>query len=277
MLARLSNDVHHARYIFHGSRYLCRMPALPALDVTEPVAVFLDFDGTLVDIAERPDLVSVPAALLTTMQDVHDRLNGALALVSGRSIADLDALLAPLQLPMAGVHGSEHRDQTGHLSSVDSSSIPASVRRRMTALAESDPGLILEDKGSSLALHYRQSPARESLIRTELNTIFENLGQDFVLLDGKMVVEIRPNGVNKGTAVEKFLTNPPFTGRRPIFIGDDITDEDAFRVVNRLKGYSVKVGSRSQHSAALYELEDVNAVRDWLEPLAHQNSGHDTV
>ena len=251
------------------------MPAAPTLNVAEPIAVFLDFDGTLVDIAERPDLVSVPATLLTTIQEVHDRLDGALAVISGRSIADLDALLAPLQLPMAGVHGIEHRDQTGHLSSEHSSTIPASVHRRMIELAENDPGLILEDKGSSLALHYRQSPARESLIRAELKTIFENFNQDFVLLEGKMVIEIRPNGADKGTAVEKFLANPPFTGRRPIFIGDDITDEDAFRVVNRLKGYSIKVGPKDPDSAALYELEDVNAVRDWLEPIVHPKIEHD--
>jgi trehalose 6-phosphate phosphatase len=253
------------------------MPVVPKLNAAESIAVFLDFDGTLVEIAERPDLVTVPDALLTTIQDVHDRLNGALALISGRSITDLDALLSPLQLPMAGVHGSEHRDHRGQVNSEHSSAIPAPVRERMAALAKSDPGLILEDKGSSLALHYRQSPARESLIRTELKTIFETLDQDFVLLDGKMVVEIRPNGVNKGTAVEKFLTIPPFAGRRPVFIGDDITDEDAFRVVNRLKGYSVKVGSGNPESVAQYELQDVNAVREWLEPLAHPKMNHEAV
>ena len=259
--------VRHARYIFRHPRYLGRMPALPALNVADPIAVFLDFDGTLVNIAERPGLVHIPATLLTTMQAAHDRLDGALAVISGRAIADLDALLAPLQLPMAGIHGIEHRDQSGQIHSECSSIIPEAVRRRMIRLAESDPGLILEDKGSSLALHYRRSPARESLIRAELQTIFADLGQDFFLQDGKMVIEIRPNGVNKGTAVEKFLANPPFTGRQPVFIGDDITDEDAFRVVNRLNGYSVKVGPKDPSSAARYELEDVNAVRDWLEPL----------
>ena len=253
------------------------MPAAPILDSAEPIAVFLDFDGTLVDIADRPDLVSVPASLVTTIRQVRDRLNGALAVISGRSIEDLDALLAPLQLPVAGVHGSEHRDQTGHRSPRSRSGIPASVRRRMIDLAKSDPGLILEDKGSSLALHYRQSPARESLIRAELKTIFAGLDQDFVLLDGKMVIEIRPDGVNKGTAVEKFLANPPFTGRRPIFIGDDITDEDAFRVVNRLNGYSIRVGPRNPESEAVYELKDVNAVRDWLEPLARPEINRETV
>lgn len=245
------------------------MPAAPTLNATEPIAVFLDFDGTLVNIAERPDLVHVPATLLTTIQAVHDCLDGALAVISGRSIADLDALLAPLQLPMAGVHGIEHRDQAGQTHSEKSSSIPEAVRRRIVELAKVDPGLVLEDKGSSLALHYRQSPARESLIRTELRTIYEDLDQDFILQDGKMVLEIRPNGANKGTAVEKFLANPPFAGRRPVFIGDDVTDEDAFRMVNQMNGYSVKVGAKDPASAARYELKDVDAVRAWLDPLAH--------
>jgi trehalose 6-phosphate phosphatase len=264
----------HARYIFRDTRYLRRMSVAPLLDTTEPVAVFLDFDGTLVNIAKRPDLVNVPDTLLATIRAVHDQLGGALAVVSGRSIADLDALLAPLQLPIAGVHGIEHRDHSGELNAANSAGIPHAVRQRLIDLAAIDAGLILEDKGSSIALHYRQSPHRETLIREELQEIFEDLDQDFLLQHGKMVVEIRPNGANKGTAVEKFLANPPFAGRRPIFIGDDITDEDAFRVVNRLQGYSVKVGSRDSSSAARYELKDVEAVREWLEPLAHRETGH---
>lgn len=261
--------MRQTRYISDRTRYLRRMSAPPTLDTTEPIAVFLDFDGTLVNIAGRPELVNVPATLLTTIQAVHDQLNGALALISGRSIGDLDALLTPLQLPVAGVHGDEHRDHSGVLNSAQSAAIPEAVRRRLTDLVAIDPALILEDKKSSIALHYRQSPNREALIRAELKDIFEDLGQDFILQDGKMVIEIRPKGANKGTAVERFLAHPPFAGRRPIFIGDDITDEDAFRVVNQLNGWSIKVGTRDSTSVARYELRDVAAVRDWLEPLAH--------
>jgi trehalose 6-phosphate phosphatase len=245
------------------------MPAPPALDTGNSLAIFLDFDGTLVNIAERPDLVQVPESLLTTIQQVHDELDGALALISGRSIADLDTLLAPLQLPIAGVHGVEHRDGSGALHSVSSSTIPEAVRERLTALVARDQTLILEDKGNSLALHYRQSPARESLIRAELQEIYTNLGQDFVLQDGKMVLELRPAGANKGTAIRKFMADSPFAGRKPIFIGDDITDEDAFHVVNQMNGYSVKVGPGEMESCARYELENVEAVRDWLQPLTH--------
>jgi len=249
------------------------MSATPALNTLDRMAVFLDFDGTLVHIADRPDLVHVPPSLLTTIQEVYDRLDGALALISGRSIADLDALLMPLQLPVAGVHGIEHRDASGELQSSPASAIPEAVRQRVIALAATDPALILEDKVSSLALHYRQSPAMESLIRNELQEIFTDLGQDFILQDGKMMLELRPAGATKGTAVSKFMSEPPFAGRQPIFIGDDITDEDAFHVVNQMDGYSVKVGPRDRDSAARYELPDVAAVRDWLSPLAHPDTG----
>ncbi len=253
------------------------MSAAPALNTTERMAVFLDFDGTLVHIADHPDLVHVPASLLTTIQEVHDQLDGALALISGRSIADLDALLAPLQLPVAGVHGIEHRNGSGEQLAVSATAIPDVIRQRMTKLAAVDEGLRLEDKGKSLALHFRQAPAREALIRAELQEIFTDLGQDFILQDGKMVLELRPSGADKGTAVTRFMSEPPFAGRRPIFIGDDITDEDAFRIVNQMDGYSVKVGLRDSASAARYQLEDVGAVREWLNPLAHPENGESKI
>lgn len=243
------------------------MPVAPASNIKDPVAVFLDFDGTLVNIAERPDLVQVPPTLLTMIQQVHDRLDGALAVITGRPIADLDALLAPLQLPVAGVHGMEHRDESGVLRSTGSTSIPEAVRKRLKGLAAMDAALVLEDKGSCLTLHYRQSPSRETLIRSEMQEIYSELGQDFMLQDGKMLLELRPTGATKGTAVSEFMARPPFAGRLPIFIGDDITDEDAFRVVNQMQGYSIRVGPTDPDSAAQYALPDVEAVRDWLSLL----------
>ncbi len=244
------------------------MSDAPVLDTAERLAVFLDFDGTLVNLAERPELVDVPKNLLTTIQAVHDRLDGALALISGRSVRDLDGLLAPLQLPLAGVHGIEHRDGSGELKTSPIATIPETVRQCLENLAATDPALILEDKGNSLALHYRQSPDQEIRIRAELQNIFSDLGQDFILQDGKMVLEVRPSGATKGTAVRRFMSDAPFKGRCPIFIGDDITDEDAFQVVNEMGGYSVKVGPQNSTSAAHYRLRDVAAVRDWLNPLA---------
>jgi len=248
------------------------MSAAPQLSPTDPIAVFLDFDGTLVHIVERPDLVQIPASLPTVLRDTYTALDGALALVTGRSITSLDALLEPLQLPTAGVHGIEYRDSSGGIQSVSAPPLPDWARTELVALAASNPGLLLEDKGHGIALHYRQAPDHEARVREGITNIFAKLGTDFAIQEGKMVVEIRPACATKGTAVARFMDNPPFAGRQPVFVGDDITDEDAFRVVNELGGYSIKVGHRQSGSAARYELADVEAVRKWLLPLAQANS-----
>ena len=229
--------------------------------------MFLDFDGTLVDIAERPDLVKIPAELLTTLQGAHTQLAGAVAFISGRAIANLDELLSPLRLPTAGVHGLEYRDNSGNMHPIQPDKIPRPVRARLISIAASDNGLILEDKGHSLAIHYRQSPDKKQFVRDELEDIFSDLGPDFILQDGKMVLEVRPATASKGTAIGKFMSEQPFAGRIPVFIGDDITDEDAFRAVNEMQGYSVRVGAICQKSAARYTLPDVAAVHDWITPL----------
>jgi trehalose 6-phosphate phosphatase len=246
------------------------MTIQPQLSISDRMAIFLDFDGTLVDIAERPDLVRIRPELLTTLQQAHDQLAGALAFISGRSIADLDKLVAPLRLPTAGVHGLEYRDNSGKMHAVPSINIPDHVRDRLVSLAATDTGLILEDKGTSLAMHYRQSPAKESIIRAELEGIFLELGSDFMLQNGKMVLELRPAAATKGKAVRKFMSELPFAGRLPVFIGDDITDEDAFRAVNKMQGYSVRVGDACGNSAARYTLTDVAAVHDWIIPLVRR-------
>lgn len=236
--------------------------------------MFLDFDGTLVDIVQRPDLVRIPAGLAETLMAVHGRLGGALALITGRTIADLDQLLTPVRLPTAGVHGLEYRDNSGIMYADSPATIPEHVRNRLIALATTAPGLILEDKGVSLAMHYRQVPDKEAMIRDELAAICAELGRDFVLQDGKMVIELRPGNATKGTAVRKFLSEPPFAGRRPIFIGDDVTDEDAFRVVNEMDGYSIIVGAIDDCSSARFALPDVSAVQSWIDPVWIQ---HDPV
>jgi trehalose 6-phosphate phosphatase len=249
------------------------MSAAPQLFPTDPIAVFLDFDGTLAHIVERPDLARVPASLLAALRDAYTVLDGALALVTGRSIASLDALLEPLQLPAAGVHGIEYRDVTGGIHSVSAPPVPDWARTELIALAASAPGLLLEDKGHGVALHFRQAPEHEARVREGVRKVFARLGTDFAIQDGKMVVELRPSCATKGTAVARFMENPPFAGRQPVFIGDDITDEDAFRVVNELDGYSIKVGRRHSGSAARYELADVGAVRKWLMPLTQPKPG----
>jgi len=247
------------------------MTAAPNFAASDRVAVFLDFDGTLVPIADRPDLAQAPASLQATLRDAHAALNGALALITGRSIASLDALLRPLRLPAAGVHGMEFRDAAGTVRSVAASEVPEWTRARLRQLCDTQPGLLLEDKVYGLALHFRQAPDLEQRVRTEMADIAARLGADFVTQNGKMVVELRPSCATKGTAVTWFMSQPPFTGRRPIFIGDDITDEDAFRTVNEMGGYSIKVGERDPGSAAGHNLRDVTAVREWLIPLTRQS------
>ena len=245
------------------------MTPAPLLDPSDQVAIFLDFDGTLVQIAEHPDLAQVPANLRGTLQSVHDSLDGALALITGRSIASLDALLAPLHLPAAGVHGMEYRDVSGVVQAVAAPRFPDWARAELVAVAAIDAGLLLEDKVHGMALHYRGAPEMEQRVRDAVAAVAVRLGADFAVQDGKMVVELRPSCASKGTAVERFMANPPFAGRRPVFIGDDITDEDAFRAVNEMDGYSIRVGELGPGSAARYVLTDVEAVRDWLVPLAN--------
>jgi len=248
------------------------MSGAPAPRFADDFAVFLDFDGTLVPIVDRPDLTEVPDALRTTLQAAHAALNGALAIITGRTIADLDALLAPLCLPAAGVHGLEYRDNPGVTLDTAATPLPNWARAAITDLVSMDPGLLIEDKRHSLALHYRQAPGQQNTVRAAIRDIIDKLGPDFVFQDGKMVLEIRPAGETKGTAVTRFMAEPPYAGRRPVFIGDDITDEDAFAVVNALGGDSIKVGPHAYASVARHALADVDAVRAWLHPWpAHKN------
>ncbi|MFW2404784.1 MAG: trehalose-phosphatase [Gammaproteobacteria bacterium] len=248
------------------------MSVAPQLDSFDKIALFLDFDGTLVHIVDRPDLTHVPESLLATLSDVHAALGGALALVTGRSIADLDKLTDPLQLPAAGVHGLEYRDGSGPVHAVTTRSFPDWAREELTQLAESADGLLTEDKGHGMAIHFRLAPDREEPVRAAVRRIAARLGPDFVMQNGKMVFELRPACATKGTAVARFMEAPPYAGRQPVFVGDDVTDEDAFKVVNEMGGISIKVGRIDEESAARFELEDVSAVRNWLAPLSrHEN------
>ena len=244
------------------------MPKLPAIAAVDLPALFLDFDGTLVDIVAHPDLTRVSPPLIKLLEDIYHHLDGALAIISGRSLDDLDRLLTPLKLPAAGVHGIEHRDATGHIESRCRVAIPANVYRQLETLAASDPGLILEDKGYSLGMHYRLAPGLETTVRSTFEDISAMLGPEFSIQDGKMVLELRPSGINKGSAIEKFMSDAPFSGRHVIFIGDDITDEDGFSAANRLGGYSIKVGAADSGSAARYTLDDVSDVHAWLMPVS---------
>lgn len=229
-------------------------------------ALFLDVDGTLLPLVERPDQVHVPLSLLETLNLLRDRFLGALALISGRAVADLDALFEPLVLPAAGIHGLELRRSGEHCLRSSSKGLLEPLRPPLKAFAEKTPGLLLEDKGLSLALHYRLAPEREAEAAQRIDALVANTSPHLEVTQGKMVFEVKPSGYNKGTAIDAFMEEPAFRGRKPIFLGDDITDEDGFAVVNRLDGISVKVGG-TDLSRAQYRLPNEAAVHSWLTQL----------
>jgi len=242
------------------------MPPLPDTLSVSDSAVFLDFDGTLVAFAEHPDGVHVSIELMRVLGKLQTRTGGALAVVTGRDIATVDRFLSPLRLPVAGVHGLERRCAAGRLSEADISQ--AELEKIETALrrfAEGREGVLVERKAKAVALHYRMAPDAEAACR---DIIDETVGQnaDFAILRGKCVVEVRSRLADKGKAIECFMDEEPFAGRVPIFIGDDTTDEDGFRVVNARGGISVKVGEGE--TVARYHLGSPAEVVEWLSAFA---------
>lgn len=227
-------------------------------------AYFLDMDGTLVDITGSPDAIQVDDPLLALVARLHAASGGALALVSGRALADLDRRFGAGRLPAAGQHGLERRDAMGGLHAAASADPTEreELLQRLTPLLSRHPALVLEDKGLSLALHYRQAPRLAAYAHRLARSLVASRAGRLHLQRGKRVVEIRPRGVDKGSAILDFMAEPPFRGRRPVFVGDDITDEHGFEAVNRLNGVSVKVG-RGQ-TLARWRLPDIGSVRSWL-------------
>lgn len=226
-------------------------------------AFFLDVDGTLLDIAETPNAIRVDAELLRMLDQLYRASGGAVALVSGRAISDLDRHLGNLRLPRAGQHGLERRDAAGRLWL--HAAPPEAKRKIQAALApalERHAGLLLEDKGLTLALHYRLAPALEDEANALMERLVAEAGAGLIIQKGKCVVEAKPAGFDKGTAIEEYLAEAPFKGRRPVFIGDDLNDEHGFAVLNRMDGISVKVGDGD--TCARYRLPDVASVRTWL-------------
>lgn len=227
--------------------------------------IFLDVDGTLLEFAETPDEVAVEAELVAVLERLSRAVDGALALVSGRPITALDRLFAPLRLPSAGVHGLERRNAQGTFTDGPVDWLPlATARHALQEFVERHPALVLEDKGVALALHWRRDPALEAAVQALLMSLLERMGPEFELLPGASVLELKPSAHDKGSAVDAFLLEPPFAGRVPLFIGDDVTDADAFRAVERHGGWAIGVGPRP--STAL-RLEDPRAVRRWLARL----------
>ena len=227
-------------------------------------ALFLDFDGTLVEIVARPDLVQLDPAMRRALFALQAALDGALAVVSGRRLADVDLYLHPLVALGAGAHGAELRTPHGlQLLELPSQSL-RSAGQALRAEFDSVPGVLIEDKALSVALHFRNAPDQQRACEQAAAKLAAALGLH--VLHGKRVVELRSPGVDKGGAVRTLLGLTPFHGRRPVFVGDDATDEDAFAAVQAVEGRTVKVGEGS--TRARERLPDVGAVRRWLERSA---------
>ena len=227
--------------------------------------LFLDVDGTLLEMAYPPSSVFVDPSLRDLLERVRHELGGAMALVSGRTLAEVDRLFGSQGWPAAGLHGIERRNASGQveLGIADQQRV-VEARPELAAFAAQFPGVILEDKGMSLALHYRGAPEAEAEVRRTVEQVAERLGEGCVIQEGRMVMELRPRGATKGDAVRAFLAEEPFRGRRPIYIGDDHTDETAFAEVERAGGISVAVG---EHVQAMVHAASPSDVRAFLEDL----------
>jgi trehalose 6-phosphate phosphatase len=224
-------------------------------------ALFLDFDGTLTDIAERPDAIQVAPDVVPRLAQMAQALGGALAVVSGRPVAEIDHWLQPLRLPVAGVHGAERRGPDGLLRRIATPDLTP-AREVAEALVRQHPALRLEVKPGALALHYRQADDLEAACVAAMTEAMRRV-DGLALMCGKKVVELKPRLANKGQAVRAFLDERPFRSRSPIYIGDDVTDEVAFETVLSLGGVAVKVGEGQ--TLAPYRLADPAALQLWLQ------------
>jgi len=236
-------------------------------------ALFLDVDGTLTPLAPRPGDVVLGAAVIERLSSLHTAFEDALAVISGRSIPDLDQLLAPLRLPVAGQHGAERRDAEGGVHHADPDAVEAlsEAREALARFAADNPGIELQDKRLTLSLHYRRAPHCAQAARRLLRRLEPSLGRRFVVEEGKQVLEVRSRGCNKGSAIRAFLQEAPFGGRRPVFAGDDLTDEDGFRAVNAAGGISIKIGAGPTH--ARYRLAQPDDMLAWLDTCLQQLDG----
>lgn len=228
-------------------------------------ALFLDFDGTLVEIAARPDRVVVDEELPHTLDALTDRLGGAVAIVTGRWLADVDGLLAPVTLPGAGLHGAEMRDAAGASTQVRPVKGIGELVHALRERFAGDARLIVEDKGASVALHFREAPDRAHECRHALRTLAAQW-PGLSVVSGKMVIEARALGTDKGAALRRLCAESPFAGRVPVFVGDDATDEDGFAAAAAAGGFGVKVGDGPTRGR--FRCATVADVRAWLQASA---------
>jgi trehalose 6-phosphate phosphatase len=238
------------------------------------LAVLLDIDGTILDLAPTPSDVYVPAALRRTLARLAEETGGALALVSGRSLGDIDRLFAPLRLPAVGGHGAELRPQGDGTEIVPrAAALDRTLRNELEAIAQGRPGVLTEDKEYAFAIHYRLAPEQEDAVKRAVASVQAGWAEKPIeVLPGKAVLEIKSSGFNKGEAIRMLMQHEPFAGRRPIFIGDDKTDESAFAVLPAFDGVGFSVGHKVAGTS--YCFAAPSDVRDWLQRLSQ---AHGTV
>jgi len=228
--------------------------------------LFLDVDGTLLDFAPTPDGALVDDAMLVLLSRLREALGGAVALVSGRPLEQIDTMFRPLLMPVAGIHGFERRSAAGVVYRPTASGVALDqVRRWLRPDVLTEAGLLLEDKGHSLALHYRLSPQAAGRALDLARGALARLAQGYEIIEGEKVVELKPAGLNKATAIEAFMKEPPFEGCVPIFLGDDVTDFDGFAAVRSHGGVVIAVGDRA---SARWHLQGPGSTRSWLRELA---------
>jgi trehalose 6-phosphate phosphatase len=228
-------------------------------------AYFLDADGTLLDIMPRPEDVVADEGLRTLLAGLVGATRGALGLVSGRTIEDIDRILAPLILPVSGLHGAEIRFPDRSRGSSPNDGAVDGVRQSIAGFVAVHPGLRLEDKGAALAIHFRQTPELADEVLEFLGLLAQQSG--LAVQKGKMVAELKQAHHDKGSGIAALLASAPFLGRKPVFIGDDLTDESGFLFVNAQGGVSVRVGPAGQATEARYRLDDPASVRAELHRL----------
>lgn len=239
------------------------MPVAPEKLDTHAIALFLDVDGTLLEIRDDPSEVRADSELVAVLGACAKKLGGALSLISGRSINEVDRIFAPAIFPVAGAHGAELRFGQSETVTATDDRLPRPIVDSIEVFAQGKDGLLVEHKRGGISLHYRRAPRLESQCRRFVESLMATLGDAFRLIDGKMVLEIAPESNNKGAAIGAFMAHSPFAGRRPVFVGDDVTDEDGFREVNERAGLSIRVGE-ARETEAQYRLPDVDSARLWL-------------
>lgn len=235
---------------------------VPPLSLLDGAALFLDFDGTLVDLAESPAAITVPLQLKPLLIRLVERLDGRVAIVTGRAIADLETHLDCSAVAVSGSHGLEIRLRDGTEVPLYAPPGLEEARQEINRFAATAAGLLAEHKPLGVALHFRRAPAEADRARAFITELADRTGFD--VQSGKMVLELRPHGANKGDAVRAFMGEPEFIGARPVFVGDDVTDEHAFEAAVEMEGAGILVGP-ARPSAARYRLGDVAAAAAWLE------------